>query len=138
MQALSRALFDVMAADTALTSLLGTYGAGPSILTQRPVPTQAKRPLVLAATVAADVEQDFVNAHGREVTRDVGVYGAAPNHFDAVVAAAERVRALFHRRSLTLPGYYSLPIVASGPIDAPADPQEIGRIVTLTIRLRAS
>ena len=32
----------------------------------------------------------------------------------------------------------ALPIVAAGPIDAPADPQEIGRVVTLTIRLRAS
>lgn len=138
MQALSTALYAVMAGDALLKAQIGAFKAAPSIFTKRPVPAGAKSPTVLAATVVSDVEADFLVNQGRDITRDVAVYGNAADNFDEVVAAAERIRTLFHRRKLTLPGYYSLPIVASGPIDAPADPQEIGRIVTLTIRLRAS
>ena len=135
MRALSAALYATMAGDAALTDLLGAFQGQPSIFTKRPVP-DAARPIVLAATVVADVDEDFLVAQGRQITRDVAVYGNAQADFDRVAAAAERVRALFHRRAVEVAGYHCLPIVASGPIDAPADPQEIGRIVTLTIRLR--
>lgn len=136
MQALSAALYATMAEDAALTANLGAFLGVPSIFTARPVPSMAARPIVLAATVVADVDEDFLVAQGRSITRDVAVYGNAQTDFDRIVAAAERIRSLFHRQAIPVAGYHCLPIVASGPIDAPADPQEIGRIVTLTIRLR--
>ena len=145
MQALSAALYAAMAGDATLKANLGAFKGAPSIFVKRPVPSDAKRPIALAATVVADVNEDFLVAQGRAITRDVAVYGNAnggpldgPSDFDRIVAAAERIRTLFHRQTVRVAGYHCLPIVASGPIDAPADPQEIGRIVTLTIRLRAS
>lgn len=138
MQALSAALYAAMAGDAVLKANLGAFKGVPSIFTKRPVPNDARRPIALAATVVADVDEDFLVAQGRSITRDVAVYGNAQDDFDRVAAAAERIRTLFHRQTIRVAGYHCLPIVASGPIDAPADPQEIGRIVTLTIRLRAS
>ena len=135
MRALSTALYNVMVADAGLTAKLGTFGGLPAIFTKRPVPDAATRPIVIAATVVSDVDADLVASRGREITRDIAVYGDARSDFDKVMDAAEIIRNLFHRRKLAVTGWRTVRLKARGPIEAPAEPQDIGRIVTLTIRL---
>jgi hypothetical protein len=137
MRALSTALFQAMAADGQLVAKLGTFGAGPSIFTKRPVPTEAVWPIVLATSVVSDANEDMLVEKGRSIQRDIAVYGNAPDHFDKVTEASEIIRNMFHRtKALVVTGWRTVLITATGPIDAPIDnPQEVGRIVTLTIRL---
>ncbi|WP_268915633.1 tail completion protein gp17 [Aureimonas psammosilenae] len=135
MRALSDALYARMAEDSALTALLGEWQGNPSIITFRPVPDDAERPIILASTTVSDVDRDITNARGRQVVRDIAIYGRADSQFDAVEIAAERVRALFHRRPLTVAGFRVIVVTATGPILAPTDPDETGRIITLTIRM---
>jgi len=135
MRALSTAIYSRLNGDATLAGFLGTTASVPSIFTKRPVPTGAGYPLILATTVVADVDQDFIASPMRQISRDIAVYGMLATHFDKVVDAAERVRVLFHRQPLAFTGWRALDVIAAGPIDAPAEPQEIGRIVTLTMRL---
>ena len=135
MRALSSALYNRMATDPALTDKLGKLGSAPAIFTKRPIPDAATRPIIVAATIVSDVDADILVTQGREIQRDIAVYGAAPAQYEQVVDAAERVRELFHRYRLPVPGWRTVSIRARGPIDAPAEPQEIGRVVTLLIRL---
>lgn len=135
MRALATAIFSRLSGDATLTAMLGKTATVPSIFTKRPIPTAAGYPLILATTIVADVDQDFVASPMRQISRDIAVYGMLATHFDKVVDAAERVRVLFHRQPLTFAGWRAVDVIAAGPIDAPAEPQEIGRIVTLTMRL---
>lgn len=136
MRALSTAIFTRLSADATLAGLIGATNSVPSVFAKRPIPTTPGYPYVLAATVVSDVDRDMVSSALREISRDIGVYGMLATQFDKVVDAAERVRALFHRQPLAFAGHRAVDVIASGPIDAPADPQEVGRIVTLTIRLQ--
>jgi hypothetical protein len=135
-QELSNALAAVMIGDTTLTALLGTFQGGPSVLTKRPVPEAARRPIALAATTVSDLPADMIGpAVGRMIERDIAVIGG-PDHYERVVLAAERIRNLFHRNRFPVAGWGNLMVLARGPIDGPADtPQDIARIVTLQIRL---
>lgn len=135
MRALSTALFTRLIGDATLTALLGTTAGAASVFAKRPIPSGAGYPLVISATVVGDVAADMMVSQGRAVQRDIALYGKLATDYDKVQDAAERVRVLFHRRPLTVNGYQTIDVLASGPIDAPAEPQEIGRIVTLTIRL---
>lgn len=135
MRALSTAIYARLSGDATLAGLLGTTASVPSIFTKRPVPTGAGYPLILATTTVSDMDRDLINAEMRAISRDIAVYGMLATHFDKVGDAAERVRALFHRQPLAFAGWRALDVIAAGPIDAPAEPQEVGRIVTLTMRL---
>jgi hypothetical protein len=135
MRALSKAIFQRLVGDAQLTELLGSSDVGPSVFTKRPVDASTSTPLILAATYVSDVDDDYVNSHGRVVQRDVGIYGT-DKQVDAVTDAAERVRALFHRVPVELDDYVCVSVVAAGPRDAPSDPFELGRVVTLTFSLR--
>ncbi|WP_427023038.1 tail completion protein gp17 [Aureimonas ureilytica] len=135
MRALADAIYARLAGDALLTASLGTWEGNPSIFTFRPVPDGAEYPIALAAEVVSDVNADAVTARGRQIVRDIAIYGKAESQFDAVEAAAERVRALFHRQPLEVDGFRVIVVTASGPMSGPAEPDEIGRIVTLTIRM---
>ena len=136
MRPLSTAIYSRLAADATLTALLGTTVGVPSIFAKLPVPTGAVYPLVKTVTVVADVDQDMLTTQVREISRDIAVYGKIATDFDKVIDAAERIRALFHRQPLTVAGWRVFEVRASGAIDAPAEAAEIGRIVTLSIRLQ--
>lgn len=136
MRALSTAIYSRLNGDATLTAFLGVTASVPSIFAKRPVPTGAGYPLIVSTTVVADVDQDMINASMRQISRDIAVYGMLATQFDKVVDAAERVRVLFHRQPLAFTGWRALDVIATGPIDAPAEAQEIGRIVTLTMRLQ--
>lgn len=136
MRPLSTAIYSRLAGDATLTALLGVTGGVPSIFAKRPIPTAAVYPLVITTTVVADVDQDLVSTQIRQISRDIAVYGKVATDFDKVIDAAERIRALFHRQPLTVAGWRVFEVRASGAIDAPAEAAEIGRIVTLSIRLQ--
>ena len=138
MRALADAIYARMAGDALLTASLGTWDGNPSIITFRPVPDGAGFPIALAAEVVSDVDADAVTARGRQVTRDVAIYGKAESQFDQVEVAAERVRALFHRQPFDVAGFRVVTVTATGPRSAPAEADEIGRIITVTIRLDQS
>jgi hypothetical protein len=143
MLAVSKALFDTMVADETLTDLLGEYQGEPSIFTKRPVPTGATYPIVLADTVVTDVNADFLNEDFRIIDRDIVVYGESEvavggetvSHYRAVEQAAERIRELFHGQRVEITGWDLVDIRVLGPISAPTEADESGRLVTLTLRL---
>ncbi len=135
MRALADAIYARLAGDALLTAYLGTWNGNPSIITFRPVPDDAGRPIALAAEVVSDVNADAVTARGRQIVRDIAIHGKAASQFEQVEVAAERVRALFHRQPLDVAGYRVVVVTASGPMSGPAEPDEVGRIVTLTIRM---
>lgn len=135
MRALSAALFARLAGDATLIALLGTTAGVASIFAKRPIPAGAGYPLVISTTIVGDTPADLMVSEGRAIQRDIAVYGKAATDFDKVQDAAERIRALFHRRPLIIAGHQVVSVLATGPIDAPAEPDEIGRLLTLSIRL---
>lgn len=138
MNTLPEALYDVMAASAPLTALLGSFKTVPSIFTVRPVPDEATRPVVLAEDVISDLPFDVINTTGRQVIYDIRIEGRAPENTAGVKAGAELIRNLFHRNTgFVVPGWKLVSVSAAGPVRAPTNSQQdIGRIVTLTLRLR--
>lgn len=135
MRPLSTAIFSRLSGDATLTALLGKTATVPSIFTKRPIPTGAGYPLVIVGPVVSDQHADAISSVGRQIAIDVSVHGKAADQYNATVDAAERIRALLHRSKVTPSGWQSVVIVCSGPIDAPAEPDEISRVVTANVRL---
>jgi hypothetical protein len=137
MKELSTAIFNVMNNHAPLTALLGTWfdPVKPSIFVKRPIPSEALKPIIIAATIVSDVDADLLVHRGREIQRDIVVYGKAPDQYDDIIEAAEIVRNLFHQTKLAVSGWHTVWLRARGPIDGPAEPQEVARVVTILIRL---
>lgn len=133
MKALTDALYARLA--TALVDELGTFNDGPSVFTARPVPVGAGYPVVICATTVSDMSADSMNVNGRLITRDISVYGKVPVHFDAVDEIAEKIRQIFHRKALDVAAFRVINVSASGPISAPSEAGEVGKVVSIEIRM---
>jgi hypothetical protein len=128
----TRALFDVLAADAELAGLLSTYEGEPAIFSADPVPQDATRPFLVIS--GSDTDDDFgaKNEVGRSVVRSLRVYGDADEGtIKPVDDIAERVRSLFHRNPFPVTGTIVYMVDAQGPLDAPAGPDLYGRRVVL-------
>lgn len=126
--------------DASIISGLPAYAGGYPIFTRRPAPADAPYPMIMVSPDISVTDQDGVNFLEPLVERDVAVYGQNDTaaHYRAVESMAYAVRALFHRRwrSLVVPEWKVVQVVARGPIPAPTDDdQTVGRLVTLTITL---
>lgn len=123
-----------------ITSELGQYKGEPSIFTKRPIPAEATYPLIVINPDSAIGDEDGLTSDRPLVIRDLAAYGQQPDHLRAVERIGYRMRAHFHRRkfSVTPQGYDVIDIRAAGPIPAPVDDADtVGRMVSLTIRLRS-
>lgn len=133
MNALTQAIYDVLAGDTTLTGLLTPYHHLPGVFTAFPVPEKAEVPYVVSAGDVVDLPWDTKNSRGREITRDIRAFALADGNPIPVEVIGERVRFLFHRRTLPIQGYNWVISGVTGPIAADGDGY-YGRVVTLTVK----
>jgi len=131
---LTQAIYDKLAEDVALTTLLATYQGQPAIFTTQPAPGDATLPYIITAGNVAVVPFDTKTTQGRTFTRDVRCYAAASGSAATVEAIAERVRTLLHRSALIVEGFAWVWAKCSGPIAA--DEQDTyARIITVTMTI---
>lgn len=94
------AIFDRLASDSTLATLLGAYGGAPAIFSGDVVPVSYEfgdlPAVVIGPTLSARDRDDFTN-FAREARVSVRLFCAAGESSEAIDDAAERVRALLHR-----------------------------------------
>lgn len=138
--ALPAAFRTALIANAPLAALLASYKGQPAVFTRRPVPSDAKYPLVIVPSEnAASSDQDGLRSKRPVLQRDVLVYGDNLDSLRQVDEAAELIFLQFHRQkwSLQIEGFRVIDIVARRPLQAPAsDAKKVGRVVPMTLRLQ--
>lgn len=116
-QAINQGIYNRMANDSTLTSLLSTYNGAPAIFTVATIPTDANFPLITANEDFTNVPFDTKDTGGREVTRYVRVFTEATGSRVLLDTIAERVRFLFHKKhhEVAFDGYQPIIINVVGP-----------------------
>jgi hypothetical protein len=125
-------------ADAEITALLGSFNGDYSVHTRRPIPEAAGLPMIAISPDVSIRDQDGVRDSRPVIVRDIAVYGSAAEHYRVVEQIGYLIRDLFHREryAIEVNQYNVIDIVADGPHPAPVDDaSEVGRSVTLTIRL---
>ena len=135
MSVLTAAVYDRMANDATLAALITEDKGLPAVFTQDPAPGDATLPYIVTAGEISQAPWDTTNSRGRRAFRDVRCYASAKEGSAVTVEAiAERVRALFHRYTLTVDGFGVIVADCRGPISA--DEQDAyGRILTVEFLL---
>ncbi len=132
MNALTAAIYTLLAGDAQLAALLATYNGAPAVFTTDPAPGDATLPYIVSAGNVADAPFDTKTGNGRQVWRDVRCYAAADGSAVTIEAIGERVRQLLHRASLTVDGFNVFMTDCSGPSVAD-EPDAYGRIVSVRL-----
>ena len=130
----TEAIHDRLVGGYDLGVLLSTYGGEPAVFTVDPVPGDALLPYIVTAGQVWAVAFDTKTTRGRELTRDVRCYTEADGSAVLVEAIAEQVRALLHRRPLTIEGFGVWLMECSGPVVV-SEPDAYGRIVSVRMML---
>ena len=130
MNALLKAIYDKLCADTTLTALLSTHAGLPAIFTSDIVPRGTSLPYCVMGLVS-DEPYDTKDTRGRSVIVDIQVWYPSEGSVLNLNAAAERVRTLLHRVLLTVEGFNQIITSCSGPMDLSPDPIAWGRNVEL-------
>ena len=132
MSILTTALYDQLANDATLISMLGEYQGLPCIFTTDPAPGDAPLPYIVSAGEVTQAPWDTKTTRGRVLIRDVRCYASASGSPVVIEAIAERARALLHRQSLSINGFAWLISDVGGPIVA--DERDFyGRILSLSV-----
>ena len=134
MSAITQAIRDRLAGDPVLRSMLATYDGEPAIFTAPP-PGDAPYPMIVTMGQVSDEPDDTKNSRGREIRRDISCYTEATGSMEDVEAIAERVRQLFHRAPIQVPGYHVWLSEVSGPILGETDGSVYGLVLTLRLRM---
>ena len=130
----TEAIYDVLAGDATLTTLLTTYGGEPAIFTTDPAPGDAELPYIVSAGEVAQTSWDTKTTRGRVAIRDVRCYTDATGSAVVVETIAERVRALLHRQELAISDFECVIADCSGPVAA--DGQDAyGRIISVRLMI---
>ena len=131
-------------AESTITASLSTYQGAASVHTRIPLPDGVTMPYVVISPDVSVIDYDGLTSDRPLVIRDVFVYGEAGNvrqdDYRTVETLGYAIRDLFHRDKtvLTVTDYDVVSVDARGPVPAPtADDEVVGRVVTLTIRLRS-
>ncbi|HEY8414407.1 MAG TPA: DUF3168 domain-containing protein [Thermaerobacter sp.] len=135
MGAITKAIYDRLAGDDTLRSMLATYEGQPAIFTAPP-PGKSPYPMIVTTGNATDSPDDTKTSRGREIWRDITCYTEATGSMADVEAIAERVRQLFHRAKIPVDGYQVWLSEASGPIPAETDQTVYGLVVTVRLRMQ--
>jgi hypothetical protein len=130
---------DALLGNAQIAAFPGEWGNEPAIATRRPVPANYPPRIILINPDAAVGDFDGLTSDRPIIVKDIAIYGDQPKDYRDVEACGYQVRDLFHRQrfSIVPVGFQVVDIVASGPFPAPVDDEKtVGRIVSLTIRLR--
>jgi len=133
MSDMTKAVFDVLNGDGPLTALLGTTEGAPSIFTSD-VPGNAVFPYLVSIGEINQLPFDDKTQEGREVDRDIECYADADGDARTVEDIAEKVRALFHRKMMTIANFTNVITRVRGPHVNDGDGY-YGRVVTVTFML---
>jgi len=136
MDALTQAIYNLLASDATLAALLATYGeyGGPAVFTTDPAPGDATLPYIVTAGDVVDAAFDTKTRPGRRIWRDIRCYAAAGGSAATVEQIADRVRALLHRLPFVVSGFGVEIVECAGPVVAD-EPDAYGRIVTAKITM---
>lgn len=138
------AIVGALKVDVTLTALLSTYEGSPAVFTDRPVPPDAQAPYVFVSESVVDRSFDTLKELGRDFAKDLWVVFPQFRAKD-LKTAAEQVRTIFHKQALSVTGFQTVQVFASGPTAGfPEDTSgagqdnipEIARIVTVRAILR--
>ena len=127
-------IYNVMANDATLASLLATYRDRPAIFTIDPAPKDAVLPYIVAAAIPVQTPFDTKTTRGRTIWRDIRIYDDQTGSVSRIEQIAERVYQLFHRELLVVPGYAWILTECAGPISMDED-FAYGRLVTAKITI---
>jgi len=131
---ITSAIHDRMALDATLAAMLAIYDGAPAVFTTDPVPGNAALPYIVSAGEAVSTAWDTKTTRGNQLWRDIRCYDHATGSAVRVEAMAERVRQLFHRQVLVVPGFVWIWAECAGPIVA--DEQDAyGRVVTVKLTI---
>jgi len=137
MGAITQAFYDELAGDAVLVGLLSTYKGSPAIFTTDPRPGDSRLPCIVTAGEVINSPEDTKNCLGRVIWRDIRCYGP-PSGSDAIVEdIGERVRAIFHRKIISILGYNVIISEVEGPIVMNEDNAQ-GRILTVKMTIKES
>lgn len=135
MSAITKGVYSALVSDAALSAMLADYRGAPAIFTTDPAPSDATLPYIVTAGAVTDTPADTKTSRGREVVRDIRCYTEATGSADLVEEIAERVRAILHRRAITVTGFRVYISQIVGPFAGPAEDTAYGRILTAQITL---
>lgn len=137
MGAITQAIHGKIEGDTELTGMLATYEGRPAIFTYEPVPEDAVKPYIIAAGHVSDNYEGISTKTraGRDIIRDIRCY-ADRGDMAKLEDIAERIRRLFHREPLTIMGWKTVRVNASGPIAGPPENAAHGLIVTISFTIQ--
>lgn len=144
MSVFTKALYNVLANDGTLTTLLG-YSSHyyriegvdrPCIFTVDPAPKGADLPYIIVNPVS-DVPEDTKTTEGRNFVRDIRCYTASGGSSYLVEETAERVWTLLHRNKTIVIDGYSLaaPLWCIALRPSPKEEWAYGRIVSVRFRV---
>jgi len=137
---LAAPLIAAILGDSSITAMLPDYENTFPVFSRRPAPVDTPRPVIFVSPDIAQSETDGVNDRRPTFTRDISIYGynATAQQYRDIETISYLVHDLFHRQrgGITIPSWNVVLILATGPIVAPVDDDNVvGRIVTLTIQL---
>ena len=135
--ALTTALYSLLVADAELIGQLDTFNGRPAIFTYQPVPQAVDGPYIVSAGNVSNNSFDTKTSTGRRITRDIRCYARDGGDAIPVETVADRVLTLLHRQDLTISGFKTIYIDASGPVTFDEDGW-YGRIVTAQFLLTTS
>lgn len=139
------ALRDAVMAITGVTSEIDTWNNEPAVFTRRPLPADAPRKVCVINPPSSIGDGDGLTSDRPIITHDIAFYGlkgqpgTAEDDTRSIDRAAHAARLYFHRNRFSVQpsGYSVIDIRASGPTPAPVDDEnEVGRLVTVVVRLR--
>lgn len=108
MSDINRGIYERMANDATLTSLISTYRGSPAIFLVSPVPTDAEFPVIVVDEDISVTPWDTKTFQGRIILRSFKVYTKS-NTGSRVLndEIVERLRFLFHRQAgnINISGY---------------------------------
>ena len=119
--------------DATLQSQLSSY-QGVAAVFATAVPEDAVLPYIVTIGNISHEGFDTKTSLGHDIVRDIGCYADDTGSPILIEDIAERVRTLFHRRNITVPGFGTVFVLASGPIINDGD-RTYGRIVTVRLVL---
>lgn len=131
---------DALLANATLTGQLPTYNGSPTIFTRRPVPAEARYPMVVVSKDINIIDEDGIFDWRPVITRDIAVYhtNEKDSNYALVALLAFTIRSMFHRQraAIVVPGWGITQILATGPIDNRIDQDNLaGSVVQLAVRV---
>lgn len=121
------AVWERLAASSAVTSKVASYGGQPALFTADRIPEQAALPAVVVKSPADDLAEDTKTSQHRTVIVYVDCWADAKGSTLGVDRLALAVRDALHRAPVSLTGYTGWRAEVAGPEIVPSDERVYSR-----------